>query len=256
MKISVELTPKKETFKEEFNKVKNLDINCDYLNLPHLAKKWFYYPEELAEILNTEKSPFTPILHLRTQDSQNLRQAFLRINHLLNDYKRNIELLLITWDIKEEKKSIIYTHQVIKYKNNSKISVCIDNYKPNFWNLRKKLPYLKKYNKLFTQPIFNPERIQEIEKFLTKRNFQFKKENLFIGITWFASEKSKNYWHKINNIPLEDLPNKNFLESTIKQAIQTYKYAKEKWFSVYFMPIIQDLKDIETIQNKAENILV
>ena len=256
MKISVELAPNKRNFLEKLNKLKTLDINCNYLNLPHILREWFYYPEELVGVLQEEKIPYIPILHLRTQDSPNLRQVFLRINDLLGNYRKDLELLLITWDIKKEKNTIIYTHHVIRYKNHPKISVCVDNYKSNFWNLRKKIDNLKHYNKLFTQPIFSLESVEKLETFLDKKKFNFKKQNLFIGITWFSSERSKNYWHKVNNIPLKDLPTKNFLEATIKQAAQTYKYAKERWFSVYFMPIMQSLKDIETIQNKAENIMI
>jgi len=256
MKVSVEIVPKENKFRDELVELKELDIHCNYLNLPHIARKGFYYPEKLAQILEEIKLPFSPILHLRTQDSPNLRSAFLRINNLLSNYRKNLELLLVTGDIKECKKSIIYTHHVIKYKKHSKIAVCVDNYKPLFGNLKKKLVYLRKHNKLFTQPIFNVERIEKLEKFLNQEWFSLKKENLFIWITWFDTERSRDYWHNVNNVPLEDLPQKNFLDSTLRQAIQTYKYAKEKGFSVYFMPILQSLKDIEMIQNKAENFLI
>ena len=255
MKVSIEIVPKKEKFTKELNGLKQLDIKFDYLNFPHLARTGFYYPEELASLISNEKLNKPAILHLRVQDSPNIRQALLRINRILSDYKQNLELLLVTWDVKESKKKIIYTHNVLKLKNNRKISVCIDNYKPMYENLKKKLPYLRKYNKLFTQPIFNPERIDELEDFLNKNNFKIKPQNLFLGITWFTTEKSKNYWANINNVPLSDLPDKKFLENTLSKAIEIYRYAKQKGFSVYFMPIIQSLKHIEFIQDKGENLI-
>ena len=252
MKVSVELIPKKWRLRKQVSELNWMDIYYDYLNFPHIAKEGFYIPEELAEILEKNYDEKKKILHLRVQDSSNLRWALLRINKLLYDYKSDLELLLVTGDSKTDKKQILKTQNVLKFKNNSKISICVDNYKPFYGSLKRKLRYLNSNNKIFTQPIFNIKRIEELVSFLKKEWFKLNNENLFVWITWFTSEKSKNYWHNVNKVPLEDLPNKNFLNNTIARAVEVYKYAKQEGFSVYFMPIIQDLKDIVTIQNKAE----
>jgi hypothetical protein len=176
--------------------------------------------------------------------------------------KHKIELLLVTWDIYKKNDELITTWKVLKeLKYGKKINVSADLYLDNWWRFNEKIDFLKKEKntKIFTQPIFAYETIDEIENVLNKIETVIAKPNIFAWITWFSNLKQREYWSKINKVPEDFLPkghtDKIIKETSLARATEIYKELKNRWFSNYLMLMRESVNDILEIQNKAENIL-
>ncbi len=261
-KTAIELISENESYLKQ--KIEELKYtNYDIINLPDLKprKNWktFLSPEQIIEIEKLLPENKQLILHLRTQDSQNVWEAIKRIKKLL---KNKIELLLITGDIYTKNNELITTWKVLeKLKFQERINISADLYLNMWWRFDEKLNFLKQNTKtkIFTQPIFTYEKIDELEKNVTNFWLNHDKKEIFWWITWFSNTRQKNYWENINNVPENDLPkwysDRIIKETSIAWATEIYKELKKRWFSNYLMLMKEDVDDILKIQNKAENIL-
>lgn len=270
-KTAIELIPENESYlKQKIEELKNIDY--DIINLPDLKprKNWktFLSPEEIVKIEKILPEDKDLILHLRTQDSKNIWEAIERIKKLL---KNKIELLLITGDIYTKNDELITTWKVLEYlskdKNFSQQSgfnpLCIsaDLHLNNWWRFDEKLEFLKQNtkSKIFTQPVFTYEKIDELIQKNEDFWLNFQKHNIFAWITWFSNTRQRDYWKNINNVPEEDLPkwysDKIIKETSLARTTEIYKELKKRWFSNYLMLMKEGVDDILKIQNKAENIL-
>ena len=272
-KTAIELIPRDEkSLKQEIRKLEKCDY--DIINLPHLSPKqnWrikFLSPVEIVEIENLLPENKDLILHLRTQDSKNIKEVLERINFLLT--KKVSDILLITWDVYKKNDNLITTGKILDNILNDKssaqqgdfspLSVSADLYLDDWWNFNKKIEFLQQStkSKIFTQPIFIYETIEEIEKNIKNFWLNHNKEEIFWGITWFSNLKQRDYWKNVNKVPEDFLPrwytNKIIKETSLARATEIYKQLKKKWFSNYIMLMKESVDDLIKIQNRAENIL-
>ena len=262
MKTAIELIPENEKYLKE--KIKSLSYcNYDIINLPHLKsrKDWkiFLSPEEILQIKNLLPENKNLILHLRTQDSKNVWEAIKRIKKLL---KKKIELLLVTGDIYKENIDLITTWKVLNNLELQKnINVSADIYLENWGRFNEKIEFLKRNikSKIFTQPIFTYDKIDELEEKIKIFWLLQDKKDIFAWITWLSNNKQREYWKNINLVPEKDLPkahsDKNIKDISLARATEIYKELKNRWFSNYIMLMRWSVNDILKIQNKAENIL-
>jgi len=268
-KIAIELIPENEKYLKQ--KIKELKY-CDYdiINLPDLKprKNWktFLTPEEILEIEKLLPENKNLILHLRTQDSKSVWEAVKRIKKLLQN---RIELLLVTWDIYTKNDELITTWKVLDYITACQqggfsplnINVSADLYLEKWWRFDEKIEFLKQNikSKIFTQPVFTYEKIDEIENKIKDFWVSKNKQDIFAWITWFSNIKQRDYWENVNWVPKQDLPvaysNKVIKETSLARATEIYKELKNRWFSSYLMLMRENVDDILKIQNNAENIL-
>ena len=261
-KTAIELIPENENYlKQKIDELKYTDY--DIINLPHLTQrenwKTFLSPEQIIKIENLLPEDKNLILHLRTQDSKSIWEAIERIKNLL---KNKIELLLVTGDVYTKNDELITTWKVLEDLNNWEwINISADLYLKNWWRFDEKIEFLKQNteSKIFTQPVFTYERIDELENKIKNFWLLKEKQDIFAWITWFSNLKQRNYWERINKVPSSELPNGNtdkaIKETSIARATEIYKELKNRWFSNYIMLMRENVDDLLKIQNKAENIL-
>lgn len=268
-KIAIELIPKnEENLKERILSLKDCDY--DIVNLPHLSPKqdWkitFLSPEEILQIGKILPENKKLILHLRTQDSNNIEEVLERIIFLLAEEVSDI--LLITWDIYTKNNDLITTWDILKKISGeevfspSKIAISADLYLKDWWRFDEKIDFLIKNTKtkIFTQPIFSYETIDEI---LDKKNTYFpnhKLWNIFWWVTWISNSRQRDYWKDINKVPEDYLPkwksDESIKDASLSMAAEIYKQLKQKWLSQYIMLMGWKIEDLIKIQEKAENIL-
>lgn len=273
-KTAIELIPENE----EYLKQKIIELNhsdYDIINLPDLVprKNWniFLSPEQIVDIEKLLPEDKDLILHLRTQDWNDIQEVLDRINYLLN--KKVSDILLVTGDIYTKNDNLITTWDVLEsiIKNKSagqqsgfnplNISVSADLYLDNWGRFDKKLDFLRENtkSKIFTQPIFTYETIEDIDKNIKKFWLNHDKEKIFWWITWFSNVKQKDYWKNINKVPEDFLSKGNsdkmIKETSLARATEIYKELKNRWFSNYIMLMRESVDDLLKIQNRAENIL-
>jgi methylenetetrahydrofolate reductase (NADPH) len=236
-RVAVELVPRrKDTFLNELRLVKNNFTSVDTMNIPDIIR----YEISSLEAAKFASSLFSYVIpHIRAgvlDKSKPLPfKGFLRENKIK-------EVLVVFGDEPNEESANFSPCTSIdlikKFKNEApeiKVYAAIDQYRSN---LTEECDYVKRKidagaDGFFTQPFFDLKLIE-----LYWQNL--KSIEVFWGVSPAASERSRNYWQKNNNVkfPSDFKPT---LEWNRKFAKAALDFIKANNSNIYFMPIKADV---------------
>ncbi len=83
-------------------------------------------------------------------------------------------------------------------------------------------------------------------------------EKVYAGITWITNSKSREYWHAMNNVPLEFLPSgesdDTIRHNSISQSADMLRLVRQQGFSQYVMLMRGKLEELQQIFSLSESI--
>ena len=169
--------------------------------------------------------------------------------------------LLITGDpIGETKQTCTHAHKVLPVlpETSLTIAVAVDLYQPNWGRWKHKVDAIREgiVDAVFTQPIFDSSVFQDIEE---RTHHLLSRENIYAGIAWMGTERSRKYWQEKNGVPPDHLPRGNsaaeISRNSLMQTAEVLRTAKQEGYSVYIMPMQGTRAELERIFSMAENIM-
>lgn len=236
-------------------------IPFDGYNIPELVtgNQTFLRPEDVLQLQSndgiTEDKKL--VLHLRTRE----RSAKENLDRLQLIARHTVAMaLLITGDpTPREQGHCTHAHTVLAACNGEPplpLGVAADIYQPHWGRWQQKKPFLgTTVQGVFTQPIFNPALLEDVA-FHTKD--ALRPEQVYAGITWMTTERSRRYWHERNGVPLSHLPQGNsdaeISMNSIAQAADVLRAAKQQQHSIYIMFMRSTIAQLERIVSLSENI--
>lgn len=264
-KSYIELVPRSaEELKKAIGDISIANLPCNGFNFPEIRakKSVFLSPEEMMAMrTNGELAEEKEIaLHLRTRD-HSIEGTLQRIRQAAAS---NIQtVLLVTGDALERNTTsgTTHTHDFLNTLHSPPpgVSVAIgaDIYHEGWGRWKDKIPAITRgiIRTIFTQPIFSQDTFEEMEQ---KTGGLLQREQIFAGITWVTDTKSRDYWQRVNKVPLSILPkgsaNDTIRENSIAQAAGILRTAKREGYSTYTMVMKGTLEELQEIFQKAENI--
>lgn len=259
----IELVPRSaEKLKKAIGDISIANLPCDGFNFPEIRakKSAFLSPEEMMAMrTNGELAEGKEVaLHLRTRD-HSIEGTLQRIQYAAAS---NIQtVLLITGDALERNtvSGVVHTHDFLNALHSPPpgVSVAIgaDIYHKEWGRWKDKIPAITRgvIRTIFTQPIFSQATFEEMEQ---KTGKLLQREHIFAGITWVTDTKSRDYWQRVNKVPLRFLPrgstNDTIRENSIAQAADILRTATCEGYSTYTMMMKGTLEDLQEIFRRAE----
>lgn len=237
MRISFEVVPRtKDAMLEQIKFVETKLPNVNAINVPDLLRfpirSW-----EAIRAINTDTHDFIP--HVRSIDFE-LKSG--RLHKIIEDFELT-KILIVSGDPPPDMSFPIYDTKVIdlisiirKSFPSIEIYAGFDPYRSS---IKEEREYI--FRKLdagvdfiLSQPFFDMRLLEVYSDFIPA-------ENAFWGISPVITDKSKNYWERMNHaiFPANYEPT---YEWNINFAKNVLSFAKERNQSVYFMPIRIDLE--------------
>lgn len=259
----IELVPRSvQSLQENMRQVEAMNISFQGYNFPELKRhnSIFLSPEEMMCMRsNDQVSPAKKLaLHLRTQE-RNVAENIKRIQCMA---MHGVDIaLLVTGDAFDPgKEPATCAHNVLDGMDtpieNIEIAVGADLYMNQWGRWERKLQAIKKgiVDSTFTQPIFHPQTLAS----LSENTGDFPLEKVYAGITWMANAKSREYWHTVNNVPLDLLPcgesDDTIRHNSVSQSADILRFARQQGFSQYVMLMRGKLEELQQIFSLSENI--
>ena len=225
MNISLEVIPSSFSYLEEQKKIVE-KFKFNKINIPDILR----FPIRSYEVENFDYY----IPHIRSIDF-NLKES--KIDKVIEKHK---EILILNGDIPSDPSFSIYktsTLDMLAYLKEKDIlsHIVFDQYRDSF---RSEISYLEQKisfggNDIFTQPFFDVKFVEFLFNYVDP-------SRLYIGISPVLSEKSLNYWKRVNNVVFPSDFNISF-EKQIETSNEIISLCKHYNSNIYFMPIRTDL---------------
>ena len=259
----IELVPRSaSSLCEEMRQVEQMDISFQGYNLPELKrqKSSFLSPEHMMQMRKkAELSPEKKLaLHLRTQE-RNVVENIERVR-LMAMHGVDIALLVTGDAFDPGEEPATCAHNVLDGitvpMGGIEIAVGADLYMKQWGRWGHKIPAIQKgiVGSTFTQPIFHPQTLASLHENIGN----FLPEKVYAGITWISNAKSREYWHRKNNVPAEFLPSGESDETirynSISQSADILRLVRQQGFSQYVMLMSGRLEELQQIFSLSENI--
>ncbi len=257
----IELVPRCDnSLHQSMAELESCAIPFDGYNIPEIIRKGQSYllPEDVLKLRSEGKiSPQKQLaLHLRTRErtiQQTLDRIALAARHNVNI------ALLVTGDPIKQQEPCTHAHEVITAQTDAfplRIGVAADIYQPHWGRWNRKIPAIgKTVDAVFTQPIFSPSVLHEIDQ---RTNNLLRPDQIYAGITWITTERSRRYWHEQNHVPLDHLPNGNtdaeITQNSIAQAADVLRAIRQQGYSAYIMLMHSTVAQLQSIISTSENI--
>lgn len=257
----IELIPRCDTsLQQSMTELEASGIPFDGYNIPELIRKGQTYlsPEDIFRLRSEGKisSQKQLAVHLRSRE-RTVRQTLDRLCHAAGN---NVNIaLLVTGDPLEEETQCTHAHEVICSDIQSepmRIGVAADIYQPDWGRWDKKIPAIgKTVDAVFTQPIFSASVLDDIDR---RTRSLMKPDQLYAGITWITTERSRRYWQEQNHVPPSHLPQGDgdgqIIQNSIAQAADVLRAVKQQGYSTYIMLMHSTMAQLECIFSLSENI--
>ena len=258
----IELVPRCDaSLRQSMAELEASGIPFDGYNIPEIVtgNQSFLRPEDLLKLksngaISEEKKL---VLHLRTRE-HSAEETLDRLQ-LIARYNVAIALLVTGDPTLQEQGRCTHAHDVLAACSDHPplpLGVAADIYQPQWGRWQQKKPFLgTTAQSVFTQPIFHPSLLEDIALH-TKDALQ--PEQVYVGITWITTDRSRRYWHERNAVPLTHLPqggsDAEISGNSIAQAADVLRAAKQQQHSIYIMLMRSTIAQLERVISLSENI--